>query len=135
MDSSGHGPPPEREMQPRASRANLVHAVMCRYSGEAEFVEVTTLNISQSGMLIRGDALPPVGTALEFKFILETGFELLSGTGKVMRHAGQNPTAAGIAFSDLDAPKQRILARVVELNAEAEREGPITAPPAPYGFG
>ena len=112
---------PEPELRPRASRAPLVHAVMCRYGDDAEFVEVTTLNLSQSGMLIRGDVLPPVGCELEFKFVLETGFELLTGKGKVMRHAGgpNNHPAAGIAFFDLDPPKLRILARVVELHAEA----------------
>ena len=109
------------ELRPRASRAPLVHAVMCRYAGTEEFVEVTTLNISQSGMLVRGDDLPPVGSDLEFKFVLESGFELLAGKGKVMRHAAEpnGKTAAGIAFFDLDPPKLRILARVVELHSEA----------------
>jgi hypothetical protein len=119
-------PAPEPELRPRASRAPLVHAVMCRYGDDPDFVEVTTLNLSQSGMLIRGDTLPPVGCELDFKFVLETGFELLAGRGKVMRHAGEpnNRPAAGIAFFDLDPPKLRILARVVELHAEAaEAEG------------
>ena len=114
-------PAPEPELRPRASRAPLVHAVMCRYGDDPEFVEVTTLNISQSGMLVRGEALPPVGCELEFKFVLETGFELLTGRGKVMRHAGEANArpAAGIAFFALAPPKLRILARVVELHAEA----------------
>ncbi len=118
-------PTPAPELRPRASRAPLVHAVMCRYAGTADFVEVTTLNISQSGMLIRADELPPVGRELEFKFVLESGFELLTGKGKVMRHAGEpnaNP-AAGIAFFDLEPAKLRILARVVELHSEAADEG------------
>jgi hypothetical protein len=112
-------PAPEPELRPRASRAPLVHAVMCRYGDEPEFVEVTTLNISQSGMLVRADVLPPVGCELEFKFVLETGFELLTGKGKVMRHAG---ASAGIAFAELEPPKMRILARVVELHAEAAED-------------
>jgi len=111
----------EPELRPRASRAPLVHAVMCRYAGTDDFVEVTTLNISQSGMLVRADQLPPVGCELEFKFVLESGFELLAGKGKVMRHTGEPNTnpSAGIAFFDLDPPKLRILARVVELHSEA----------------
>jgi len=112
----------EPELRPRASRAPLVHAVMCRYAGTEDFVEVTTLNISQSGMLVRAEDLPPVGCELEFKFVLESGFELLTGKGKVMRHAaepGAAKPAAGIAFFDLDPPKLRILARVVELHSEA----------------
>lgn len=97
---------------------------MCRYAGESDFVEVTTLNISQSGMLVRGPAMPPVGRELEFKFLLETGFEILSGTGKVMRHAKEPNAlpAAGIAFGELDPPQRRILARVIELHSEAEAE-------------
>jgi hypothetical protein len=111
----------EPDLRPRASRAPLVHAVMCRYAGAADFVEVTTLNISQSGMLVHADELPPVGTDLEFKFVLESGFELLAGRGKVMRHAGEPNArpAAGIAFFDLEPAKLRILARVVELHSEA----------------
>jgi hypothetical protein len=113
-------PAPEPELRPRASRAPLVHAVMCRFGDEPDFVEVTTLNISQSGMLVCAEVLPPVGCALQFKFILETGFELLGGNGKVMRHAfDSGKPVAGIAFFDLDPPKLRILARVVELHAEA----------------
>jgi len=118
-------PAPEPELRPRASRAPLVHAVMCRYAGTADFVEVTTLNISQSGMLIRADELPAVGVELEFKFVLESGFELLTGKGKVMRHAGEPNArpAAGVAFFDLEPAKLRILARVVELHSEAANEG------------
>ncbi len=118
-------PDPAPELRPRASRAPLVHAVMCRYAGTADFVEVTTLNISQSGMLIRADELPPVGCELEFKFVLESGFELLTGKGKVMRHGGEPNArpAAGIAFFDLEPAKLRILARVVELHSEAADEG------------
>jgi len=81
---------------------------------------VTTLNISQSGMLIAGSILPTVGSTLDFKFLLETGFEILSGSGTVMRHAagpGGKP-AAGIAFTEMDPAKQRILARVIELHSE-----------------
>ncbi len=115
-------PDAEPVLRPRASRAPLVHAVMCRYAGTPEFVEVTTLNISQSGMLVRAEELPAVGCELEFKFVLESGFELLAGKGKVMRHAvepGAAKPAAGIAFFNLDPPKLRILARVVELHSEA----------------
>ncbi|HEX2661085.1 MAG TPA: PilZ domain-containing protein [Polyangia bacterium] len=115
--------PPAVDVRPRAARASLVHAVMCRYAGQTDFVEVTTLNISLSGMLFRTpDNLPPVGSELEFKFILENGFELLSGSAQVMRHAGE-PTAkpaVGVAFRPLDPPKQRILARVIEIHSEAE---------------
>lgn len=93
---------------------------MCRYAGATDFIEVTTLNVSQSGMLFRGETLPEIGTELEFKFVLDNGFELLSGTAKVMRHAAtaNNVSAAGVAFSLMDPPVQRILARVIEIHSE-----------------
>lgn len=93
---------------------------MCRYAGATDFIEVTTLNISQSGMLFRGDTLPEVGTELEFKFVLDNGFELLSGTAKVMRQAvtADNVLSVGVAFSLMDPPVQRILARVIEIHSE-----------------
>jgi hypothetical protein len=105
---------------PRARRAPLVHTVMCRFDGQADFVDVTTLNISESGMLVRGDVLPPVGSGLEFKFFLETGFEILSGQGTVMRHAreAEQQPSVGIAFGALDSARQRILRRIVDVNAE-----------------
>jgi len=111
------------EFRQRAARASLVHAVMCRYAGTADFIEVTTLNISQSGMLFRGDTLPAVGTELEFKFILENGFELLSGTAKVMRHsiAPNGSPSAGVAFGLMEPPVQRILARVIEIHSDSAR--------------
>ena len=96
---------------------------MCRYAGRTDFVEVTSLNISVSGMLFRAPAdLPPIGSELEFKFILENGFELLSGSAQVMRHAGERsaPLAVGVAFRPLDPPKQRILARVIEIHSETD---------------
>jgi hypothetical protein len=94
---------------------------MCRYAGEPDFVEVTSLNVSLSGMLFRAPTLPAIGSELEFKFILENGFELLSGTAQVMRHAG-DPTkpSVGVAFRPLDPPKQRILARVIEIHSELD---------------
>ena len=93
---------------------------MCRYAGAKDFIEVTTLNISQSGMLFRGETLPEVGTELEFKFVLDNGFELLSGTAKVMRQAvmANNVSSVGVAFSLMDPPVQRILARVIEIHSE-----------------
>lgn len=119
-------PTPASDLRPRASRAPLAHAVMCRFAGGSDFVEVTTFNISQSGMLVSGVILPPIGSPLEFKFFLETGFEILSGAGKVMRHASApdgKGQAVGIAFAELDPAQQRILARVIELHSEeAERD-------------
>lgn len=114
-------PGPNGEFRQRAARASLVHAVMCRYEGAADFIEVTTLNISQSGMLFHGATLPAVGTELQFKFVLENGFELLSGTAKVMRlAAGPNGApAAGVAFGMMEPPVQRILARVIEIHSES----------------
>jgi hypothetical protein len=93
---------------------------MCRYAGSEDFIEVTTLNISQSGMLFRGEAMPVVGSDLQFKFVLENGFELLSGTAQVMRHATElnGSLAVGVAFKTLDPAQQRILARVIEIHSE-----------------
>ena len=107
--------------KPRATRANLVHSALCRFAGGQESIEVTSLNISQSGMLVRTPVVPPVGSQLEFKFALEDGFELLLGTGRVVRQA-EDPTGQptiGIAFADIDPGRRRILARVIELNAAA----------------
>jgi hypothetical protein len=113
---------PGHALQPRAPRAPLVHAAVCRWGTAMDFVEVTTLNVSESGMLVRGSIIPPVGCSVEFKFLLETGFEILSGTGTVMRH-GSEPNGGrtiGIAFGEVNPPERRILARVIELHSEPD---------------
>ncbi len=114
------GHPEQPTLQPRAPRAPLVHAAMCRFADAVDFAELTTLNISQSGMLVRCAAPPPIGTTMDFKFLLETGFEILSGSGKVMRLTSDAELGAlvGIAFDELEPPKRRILARVIELHSE-----------------
>src|SRR5262245_57597725 len=112
---------PAGAQTPRARRAPLVHAVLCRFAGQPEFVAVTTLNISESGMLVSGPPLPPVGSTLEFRFLLESGFELLAGQGTVMRHGQGTPVpSVGIAFSAMEPARMRILRRVVEVNAESD---------------
>ena len=115
-------PDAEPELRPRASRAPLVHAVMCRYAGTEDFVEVTTLNISQSGMLVRADELPPVGCELEFKFVLESGFELLTGKGKVMRHAGE-PNANAVRRHRVLRPRSAEAAHPRARRRAAQRSG------------
>jgi hypothetical protein len=126
---SGMSPPSEQsaphatraDWMPRAPRANLVHAAICRFADQPEAVEVTSLNISESGMLVRTPVVPPVGSQLEFKFALDNGFEILLGTGKVVRQAfdAAGNQTIGIAFANIDSARQRILARVIELNSEA----------------
>lgn len=97
---------------------------MCRFAGSEDFTEVTTLNISQTGMLVRCRTSHPVGTSVDFKFLLETGFEILSGSGKVSRLTRDSDglPLLGIAFDELEPPKRRILARVIELHSEPEED-------------
>jgi c-di-GMP-binding flagellar brake protein YcgR len=111
--------PGSTKWRPRAPRANLVHAATCRFADEPTSIEVTSVNISQSGMLVRTPVVPPVGSQLEFAFAVENGLELIRGTGTVVRQAsdGSYPTI-GIAFADIDPARRRILARVIELNSE-----------------
>ena len=92
---------------------------MCRFAGEADFIQVTTLNISQSGMLVEGHGQAPIGTGVEFRFVLENGMQILWGPGTVVRHAQPGrPHTLGIAFGALEPANQRILARIVELNSD-----------------
>jgi hypothetical protein len=106
----------------RAHRADLGHEIMCRVVGEPEFVQVTCLNISQSGMLLTGQTLPAIGAELEFKFVLESGIVILSGKGKIMRHASEvgGTASFGVAFAEDNPPNPRILARVIELHSEVD---------------
>jgi PilZ domain len=95
---------------------------MCRVVGEPDFIQVRCLNISQSGMLLAGQTLPAIGADLEFKFVLESGIVILSGKGKIMRHASEvgGAVSFGVAFSEEDPPNPRILARVIELHSEVD---------------
>ena len=119
-EQKGPHAPGSNTWRPRAPRANLVHTAVCHFADEPESIEVTSLNISQSGMLVRTLVVPPVGSQLEFTFALEDGFELLLGTGKVVRqaHDPSGQPTIGIAFADMDPARRRILARVIELNSD-----------------
>ena len=83
----GSEPSQPTVMRPRASRAPLAHAVMCRYAGAPDFIEVSTLNISQSGMCHRG--LDPAAGRQRAGLQVppRERLRILSGSGTVMRHA------------------------------------------------
>ena len=123
LPAASPAPPSAVEPKPRAPRAHLVHAVMCRFAEQPEYAQVITLNISQSGMLIEGPPdLPRVGSSVDFKFVLESGFEILWGSGTVARQAVRagKKVGLGVAFGVLDPSQQRILARIVELHSEQD---------------
>ena len=93
--------------RPRAARFNLRIPIRYRASGEVDWGEGTTENISRSGVLFRAKHLLEVGTAVDMSFVLpvEMGGKAraeVSCRGRIVRtqaNAGARPGVAATIAS------------------------------------
>jgi hypothetical protein len=80
-----------RAAQPgmRAQRFPLELAVEYRFAGDGQWHRASTANVSASGVLVRGTALPSVDTHVEFRLHLPARGSApcgeVSGRGRVVR--------------------------------------------------
>lgn len=132
---AGPKPPPvppaaQRSEHPErraATRAGLVVPVRLRYESVLDFVDTQSMNISRTGMFIVTDAPAPLGSHVQFEFSLEDGFVLLTGLAEVVRVAtGGIVEGMGVRFLDLDAANQRLIERIVTVNADEGRLSTLT---------
>lgn len=88
--------------RPRAARFNLRIPIRYRASGEVDWGEGTTENISRSGVLFRTKHLLDVGTSVDMSFVLpiEMGGEAraeVSCRGRIVRTQPNTGARAGLA--------------------------------------
>lgn len=89
-----------------------------RYQSIIDFVETQSINISRSGMFVSStEALPAIGTLVDFEFALADGFPLLRGKAEVVR-LSRNPAGMGLRFQQLDEASRKLIDRIVQVNTE-----------------
>src|SRR5438445_3562035 len=92
-------PPPAFGRPPRSPMAVQVR---CRFPSIIDFVETQSVNVSREGMYLRCDAPPEVGAKIDFDVSLDDGYELLKGSGIVVRVVTTGDKGLGMRFVDLD---------------------------------
>jgi PilZ domain len=117
-------------MAPRAARAPVVVAVRYKYESIIDFVETQSMNVSRTGMFIASADPVTVGTVLDFEVTLSDGFCLLKGRAEVAR-SSQTPRGLGVKFVQLDAASQKLIGRIVEVNALEGRKPTVPMDFAP----
>ncbi len=114
----GVGRPGAGGPAPRATRASVVVPVRCKFASIIDFVETQSVNISRSGMFLTTAEVVPLGTMLELEVGLADGMALLKGKGEVMRVSAGPPAGLGVKFVELDSASQKLVDRIVEVNAQ-----------------
>jgi uncharacterized protein (TIGR02266 family) len=120
----------ERENTRGAARAQVVVPVRYRYESIIDFVETQSMNVSRSGMFITAADPVAQGTVLDFEVALSDGYVLLKGKAEVAR-VSQTPRGLGVKFVQLDPASQKLIARIVEVNALEGRKPTVPMDFAP----
>jgi uncharacterized protein (TIGR02266 family) len=132
--------PPSRTMigvgtAPRDPRAPVIVPIRYRYESIIDFVETQSANVSRSGMFVTTNESLPLGTVLDFEFALSDGFCLLKGKAEVVRVSHTPPRGLGLRFQQLDAPSQKLIDRIVEVNAQEGKKPTVSMDFAPNDGG
>ncbi|WP_199242987.1 TIGR02266 family protein [Vitiosangium sp. GDMCC 1.1324] len=113
--------------------------VKLKHTDIGSFVEEFAVNISPGGMFIRSREPQPVGTPVKFEVRIADGVRVMKGSA-VVRWVRppedlSGPPGMGIQFTELDAPSQalvdRMLQRKGETSAQAAPAPAAQAPRAP----
>jgi uncharacterized protein (TIGR02266 family) len=125
---TGAFPPPRTGVgpAPRDQRAQVTVPIRYKYESFIDFVETQSINISKSGMFVATDEALPLGTMLEFEFVLADGFPLLRGKAEVVRVGQVPPRGLGLKFHHLDPASVQLIERIVEINTR-ERKKPTVS--------
>jgi uncharacterized protein (TIGR02266 family) len=120
---------------PRDPRAPVIVPIRYRYESIIDFVETQSANVSRSGMFVTTNEALPLGTVLDFEFALSDGFCLLKGKADVVRVSHTPPRGLGLRFQQLDAPSQKLIERIVEVNALEGKRPTVSMDFAPVEAG
>ena len=120
---------------PRDPRAPVVVPIRYRYESIIDFVETQSANVSRSGMFVTTNESLPLGTVLDFEFALSDGFCLLKGKADVVRVSHTPPRGLGLRFQQLDGPSQKLIDRIIEVNAREGKKPTVSMDFAPMEGG
>jgi len=120
-----------RAFTERAPRCTVAMQVLCTIPDEnqgSEFVEAELVNVSSSGMLLANAQLP-VGSVVDFQFMLDDRLVALAGRAEVVRSVAE-PPRMGLRFVTLDEAAQTLVRQLVAVS-DAAPEIPTTPGFAP----
>jgi hypothetical protein len=119
-----------RAFTARAPRCRVAIGVVCRPRGAPagtaaeRAIDAELVNLSTSGMLLRGQTQLEIGTVVEFQFALDDGKVPLSGSAEVVR---RDAGVMGMKFVALGSGGAELVARLVEAG--------VTGPEVPTSPG
>ena len=124
----------------RPPRSPMAVQVRCRFPSIIDFVETQSVNVSREGMYLRCDAPPEVGAKIDFDVSLDDGYELLKGSGIVVRVVTTGDKGLGMRFVDLDDHSRKLINRIVEVNLDEGKNPtlpldfsrPVAPPPVSF---
>ena len=114
--------------------------VRCRFPSIIDFVETQSVNVSREGMYLRCDSPPEVGSKIDFDVSLDDGYELLKGSGIVVRVVTTGDKGLGMRFVELDDKSRKLINRIVEVNLDEGKNPTLPldfsrpVPPPPVSF-
>jgi Tfp pilus assembly protein PilZ len=77
------------------------------------FVEEYVTNISRTGVFVRSDEPPSVGTEVNLRFtVVAEGIETIEGVGEVVR-VQHDPSGVGVVFTRLNSYSSHLLERLL----------------------
>ena len=113
--------PPEDYSNPRdrrnRPRVHLRRPVRLFYARFQDFIDVASVDISESGMYIAGTGIQPIGATFEFSLSLTDGFTLIEGAAEVLWVKFDDDglaTGMGVRFVKLAGESARLVSRIVE---------------------
>ncbi|HEX5754442.1 MAG TPA: TIGR02266 family protein [Archangium sp.] len=117
-----------------ADRKAVGLLVKLKHTDIGNFVEEFAVNISPGGMFIRSREPQPVGTPVKFEVRIADGLRVMKGSA-VVRWVRppedlSGPPGMGIQFTELDAPSQSLVDRMLQRKGEVSPAAPLAAPPA-----
>ncbi|WP_043413181.1 TIGR02266 family protein [Archangium violaceum] len=117
-----------------ADRKAVGLLVKLKHTDIGSFVEEFAVNISPGGMFIRSREPQPVGTPVKFEVRIADGLRVMKGSA-VVRWVRppedlSGPPGMGIQFTELDAPSQSLVDRMLQRKGEVAPAAPVSAPPA-----
>jgi uncharacterized protein (TIGR02266 family) len=116
---------------PRDPRTPVIVPIRYKYDSIIDFVDTQSVNVSRSGMFVTTNESLPLGTVLDFEFALSDGFCLLKGKADVVRVSHTPPRGLGLRFQQLDAASQKLIERIVEVNAREGKKPTVSMDFAP----
>jgi uncharacterized protein (TIGR02266 family) len=104
---------PSKHMNAETRRQQERLTINKEFDSFDQFVREYVTNISRTGVFIKTDSPPPVGSRVDLKFtVVMDGIETIQGEGEVVR-VESNPSGMGVVFRKLESYSQRLVEQLL----------------------